>query len=94
MSILLFDPVCEPEVIDRRSERKVDGLKGKKVGYVFNQHKSVLTFWKTLEQEVEKTLNPSDAHRVYKTNTWASAPEAALDELARNSDYALVGVGA
>jgi len=94
MSILLFDPVCEPEVIDRRAERKLAGLKGKKVGYVFNQHKSALTFWHTLEQEVGRTFGSFDGHRVYKTNTWAPAPKSEIDELVRNSDYALVGVGA
>ena len=94
MSILLLDPVCEPEAIERRTERTLGGLKGKKVGYIFNQHKSALTFWKTLEQEIEKTYGWSDAHRVYKTNTWASAPKADVDDLVSNSDYALVGVGA
>ncbi len=49
MTIQLFDPVCEPEVIQRRGERKLESLKGKKVGYIFNQHKSALTFWATLE---------------------------------------------
>ena len=94
MSILLLDPVCEPEAIARGVERRLGDLAGKKVGYIFNQHKSALTFWRTLEQEVEKTYGWSDAHRVYKTNTWASAPKAELEELVGNSDYALVGVGA
>jgi hypothetical protein len=94
MSIWLFDPVCEPEVISRAEERKLGGLAGKKVGYIFNQHKSALTFWQTLEQEIEKAYGWSDAHRVYKTNTWASAPKAEIEELVDHSDYALVGVGA
>ena len=94
MTIQLFDPVCEPEVIQRRAERKLESLKGKKVGYIFNQHKSAVTFWATLEKEIEKTYGWSDAHRVYKANTWASAPKAEIEELGENSDYALVGVGA
>ena len=94
MTIQLFDPVCEPEVVERRAERKLESLKGKKVGYIFNQHKSAVTFWATLEKEIEKTYGWSDAHRVYKANTWASAPKAEIEELVENSDYALVGVGA
>ena len=94
MSILLLDPVCEPEVVARGAERRLGELKGRKVGYIFNQHKSALTFWSTLEQEVGKRYGWSDGHRLYKTNTWASAPKAELEELVQNSDYALVGVGA
>ena len=94
MTIQLFDPVCEVEAVERHTERKLESLKGKKVGYIFNQHKSALTFWATLEKEIEKTYGWSDAHRVYKANTWASAPKAEIEELVGSSDYALVGVGA
>jgi len=94
MTIRLFDPVCDPEVVDRRVEKKLDGLTGKKVGYVFNQHKSAAVFWETLEREIANKYGWSDAHRVYKTNTWASASKSAIEELVRDSDYALVGVGA
>ena len=94
MTIQLFDPVCDPEVVERRAERRLESLKGKKVGYIFNQHKSALTFWAMLEKEIEKTYGCSDAHRIYKSNTWASAPTADIEELVGNSDYALVGVGA
>ena len=94
MTIFLLDPICEPEAIPLGAERELGNLEGKKVGYVFNQHKSAQTFWTTLEQEVAKRYGWSDAHRVYKTNTWASAPKAELDALVANSDYALVGVGA
>lgn len=94
MSILLFDPVCEVEAFERKTEHKLDGLKGRKVGYVFNQHVSALSFWKELEQEIEKNLHPSAVHRLYKTNTWAPAPRAEVEQLMRQTDYALVGVGA
>lgn len=94
MTIFLLDPVCEPEVITRAVERELGDLKGKKVGYIFNQHKSAQTFWSTLEREVGTRYGWSDAHRVYKANTWASAPKVELEALVENSDYALVGVGA
>ena len=94
MSILLFDPVCETEAVKRQTELTLDGLKGRRVGYVFNQHYSALAFWETLEQEIERELNPSAVHRVYKKNTFAPAPAAELEQLVRQTDYALVGVGA
>ncbi len=94
MSIQLFDPVGEIEVVKAKPLRVLETLGGKRVGYIFNQHVSALAFWKALEREVEARLNPSAVHRVYKTNTWASAPKAEVDHLIEKSDYALVGVGA
>ena len=94
MSIVLYDPVFDVEVLTRRAETLLDTLKGKRVGYIFNQHTSALAFWKAFESEIERVLAPASSHRVYKTNTWASAPKAKTDELISATDYALVGVGA
>lgn len=94
MSIQLFDPVFEVEMVRQQKERGLGSLRGKKVGYIFNQHVSALDFWKAFEAEMEKELAPALAHRVYKSNTWASAPKAEVDELIKQTDYALVGVGA
>ena len=94
MGILLFDPVGDIEVPERVEEKILDTLKGKAVGYVFNQHASSLVFWKYLEQNVENALDPSNVLRVYKPNTWAPAPKEEIERVIRETDYALVGVGA
>ena len=94
MSIILFDPVCEVENVLTKNEFKLSDLRGKKVGYIFNQHISALAFWKTLEAEIERKLEPASVHRVYKTNTWASAPKEKVADLIKETDYILVGVGA
>lgn len=94
MSIQLFDPVGEVEVVQRKSLHALETLKGTRVGYIFNQHVSALEFWKALEREVEDKLKPSYVCRVYKTNTWAPAPKADAARLLAETDYALVGVGA
>lgn len=94
MSILLFDPVGDIETPERAQEKPLDTLKGKAVGYIFNQHASALVFWKYLEQNVESALEPSTVIAVYKPNTWAPAPEAETERVIRETDYALVGVGA
>jgi len=94
MGILLFDPVGDIEVPENVEEKNLDTLKGKAVGYVFNQHVSSLIFWKHLEQNVEKTFEPSSVLRVYKSNTWAPAPKAEIERVIRETDYAVVGVGA
>lgn len=94
MGIVLFDPVCEVEAVQRNAERRLDSLKNRKIGYIFNQHISALDFWSALEREIEMKLMPSAVHRVYKTNTWAPAPRADVEQLIRQTDYALIGVGA
>lgn len=94
MSILLLDPTGSVAKIQRQEEHHLESLTGKKVGYIFNQHKSALDFWQALEQAVEKKFKPSAAHRVYKENTWAPAPRADVDRLMQETDYALIGVGA
>ena len=94
MTIELFDPVGEVEVIQRRNERALQSLAGKRAGCVFNQHVSSLAFWHAMESEIERTLSPSTVFRVYKANTWAPAPRADANRVLEESDYVLVGVGA
>ena len=83
MSIQLFDPLFDVEVVQRREEHRLESLQGKRVGYIFNQHVSALAFWKALELEVDQHLLPAATHRVYKTNTWAQAPQARPWEVRR-----------
>ena len=94
MSLILLDPRGEVAKIQRKAEIKPGDLKGKRVGFVFNQHKSALGFWKTLESEIEKSLQPAAIRRIYKENTWAPAPKAEIDALAQETDYVLIGLGA
>ncbi|MDB5812547.1 MAG: hypothetical protein JWN94_4669 [Betaproteobacteria bacterium] len=92
--IELFDPVGEIEEVKVKPQRVLETLNGKRVGCIFNQHVSALSFWEGLEEEIGKTLNPSSVKRVYKTNTWAPAPREDALKLLEESDFALVGVGA
>ncbi len=94
MTIELFDPVGEVEVVAQQVRRALPTLKGKRVGCIFNQHVSAIAFWKALEAEIDRTLQPASFMRVYKTNTWAPAPRADSLRLLAETDYALVGVGA
>jgi hypothetical protein len=94
MTIQLFDPVGEVETVQRQARRILQSLQGKRLACVFNQHVSSLAFWKAMEGEIEKTLNPSKVFRVYKANTWAPAPRADANRVLEEADYVLVGVGA
>ncbi len=94
MAIQMLDPVGDVETVVRVKERALTSLASLRIGYVFNQHVTALAFWKRLEQEVGGRHKPSAVHTLYKVNTWAPAPQADMDKLAREVDYALVGVGA
>ncbi|MEE8442568.1 MAG: hypothetical protein V3S37_02360 [Dehalococcoidia bacterium] len=94
MSIVLFDPVGDIEVAERAQEKALDTLKGKAVGYIFNQHVSSLVFWKYLEQNLGSALEPSKVVGIHKPNTWAPAPGEEVERIIRETDFALVGVGA
>jgi hypothetical protein len=94
MTIELFDPVGEIEAIEAKPQRILETLSGKRVGLIFNQHVSALSFWQALEEGIAETLKPASMQRVYKTNTWAPAPREDALKLIQKTDYALVGVGA
>ncbi len=90
----LFDPAGDIALPERAEEIVLDTLKGKAVGYVFNQHISSNVFWKHLEENVESALEPSSTLKVYKPNTWAPAPKDKIEQVIQETDFALVGVGA
>ena len=94
MGVLMMNPtgiVMKPHL---QKVHGLDTLQGKKVGYIFNQHSTASAFWKTLEKAVETKFGPVAVCRVYKENTWAPAARTEVDKLVRETDYALVGVGA
>lgn len=93
--LVVYDPVGQPEATGESRPRKaLNGVKDKSVGYIFNGHASAAVFWKRFEEVAEEVLQPRQSHRVYKQNTFAPAPKEQVEEVARVSDYALVGVGA
>lgn len=94
MDIQLLDPTGQVATIKLQEEHALDSLKGKRVGYVFNQHKSGLAFWEALEREIERKFSPASVCRIYKENTWAPAPKAEMEQLIKETDYALVGLAA
>lgn len=94
MGIELFDPVGEVHIPQSAPQRTLASLAGKRVGLVFNQHVSAIDFWKAMEAEIVKTLEPASILRVYKANTWAPAPRADANRVLEETDYVLVGVGA
>jgi hypothetical protein len=94
MSISMMNPTGVVMQTQLRKVQQLDELRGKRVGYVFNQHATASAFWKKLESGVAAKFSPAGICRVYKDNTWAPAPQADVSRLIQETDYALVGVGA
>lgn len=94
MSIELFDPVGVVDTSPAPASRILADLRGRRAGFIFNQHVSALAFWKAMEASLEGALSPAAMHRIYKANTWAPAPRAEVERLIAETDFALVGVGA
>jgi hypothetical protein len=94
MTIQLVSPTSYVEKAQRDKERSLDTLKGKKVAYVFNQHGAALAFWKAFEVELENEFHPTSTQPVYKESTWKPAPDDEIRRIVRETDYAVVGVGA
>ena len=94
MSIVLVSPIGNVDASVATAASPLETLKGKRVGYVFNQHISVLAFWRQLERIVEERLEPKDVVKVYKSNTWAPAATPDIDKIVNATDFAVVGVGA
>lgn len=94
MTIEFFDPVGDVRQSVRETQRTVENVHGLKVGYVFNQHISAAAFWEAFEQAVGSELEPSHVDRVYKPAHSVTAARADIDRIVRETDYALVGVGA
>ncbi len=94
MNVQLVDPTGILVAVKRDGREKLTSLKGKRAGFIFNQHAFGVAFWNKLEREIEATYAPSRVERVYKDNTWAPAPAPDVARLLAETDYVLVGLGA
>lgn len=94
MSMRLIDPTGVLVSMQREGREPLRELKGKRAGFIFNQHATARAFWGALEREVEKDHAPLAIDRVYKDNTWAPASQPEIDRLMEETDYVLVGLGA
>jgi hypothetical protein len=73
--------------------RRLENVAGTRVGLLWSQHASSEKFWPVFERVVERTLHPSEVHRLYKDSTWNVATPQQVAEFAMQVDYVFVGVG-
>jgi hypothetical protein len=89
--------LCNPVGVASTSVRRDNApmwAPGARLGLLFNNHVSSYRVWKRLEALVAERLGASEVVRVWKENTFAPAPPAAVRQLASGSDIAIVGVAA
>jgi hypothetical protein len=73
--------------------RALPALEGARMGLLWSQHASSVKFWPVFEHVAECRFRPSAIRRLYKTSTWNAASPDEIRALARQVDYAFVGVG-
>lgn len=73
--------------------RRLQDLRGARLGLLWSQHASSAKFWPVFEQVAEEVFEPTEVHRLYKDSTWNVAPPEQVQDLASKVDYVLVGVG-
>lgn len=92
--IELVSPIGHPRVEAQAARRAMDTPIGKRVGFIWNQYSVTQNFWPRLERAIENLCAPPAVRRVYKSNTWMPLEKPKFDELAKDVDYLVVGVGA
>jgi hypothetical protein len=94
MPFKVRDPLAD---INRPPEgkrlRRLEAVQGTRMGLLWSQHASSEKFWPVFERVAERQLHPSSVQRLYKHSTWNVATADQVESLAREVDFALVGVG-
>lgn len=92
---VMLDPVGVPQVAQPlKLSRRVTNLNGKALGLLFDGHYSAIYFWPALERRLRETFDFSSVVSRVKEGVTAGAPAVMLDEIASQSDIAVIGVGA
>ncbi len=91
----VLDPVAEtrPAECDRPL-RALEALNGLRVALVWSGHAATVKFWPVLERAIEDRFQPREVRRFYKPSTWNAASPKEIEEIVREADCAIVGVGA
>ena len=88
--IELRSPVGQ-EAPQTKGLNPLTGVQGNRLAFLFNGHVSVMSFWRSLEEEINLRCEPASTVKVVKPNTFAPASAATVSDLSQ-ADLALVGV--
>jgi len=95
MSIRIMNPVAQPQAEALRPPVRIEEIKGRKLGLLFNGHVSAVKFWKQLEVILSGLYHPRSVASLRKENTFApAAAEGEIAELKTRADMVVIGVGA
>ncbi len=89
-----YSPVGFPAAGSSKVRRHLESLRGKKIGFLWNQYNTTQRFWPRFEEAVVAKNEPGAIVRAYKENTWTPLAGEKLLEFLLNVDCAVVGVGA
>jgi hypothetical protein len=73
--------------------RRLESLQGTRMGLLWSQHASSEKFWPVFERIAAMTFHPASVQRLYKDSTWNVATPEQVEQLSRQVDFVLVGVG-
>lgn len=91
----VLDPLGELSAAPAgRPMRELESLDGRRVGLLWGMHAASVKFWPILEEVVQERFRPSEVIKIYKGSTWNPSPPEEIKSLARQIDYAIIGVGA
>jgi len=91
----MMNPVARPHGEAFRKPVLIEGLQGRRLGFLFNGHVSSVKFWKHLEERLSELYHPQSVASLRKENTFApAAAEGEIAELKTRAEVAVVGVGA
>jgi len=91
----VLDPVAESKPAERDQPlRALEALDKLRVALVWSGHAATTKFWPVLEHAIGDRFQPREVRRFYKPSTWNAASAKEIEEIVREADYAIVGVGA
>ena len=94
MSITMLDPTGRVEraaASEARSPR-LDGLAGKRAGFIFNGHYHGVAQFGRVKELLEERYGLAEVVYKLKPNLGAPSPPEIIEEIARRTDFAIVGV--
>lgn len=95
MAFRILNPVARPQREASLRPHRIEELKDRTLGLLFNGHVSSIRFWEELEKFLTAVYRPRSVISLRKENTFApAAAEVEIAKLRAESSLVITGVGA
>ena len=91
--IVVLEPVAEPRPVIRALSQRPATLAGKRVGFLSNTKPNAAQLIEAIESLLRRRFDIASVVHRAKPVAAVPAPDAMLDELARECDVAIVAIG-